>query len=174
MTSNYKLISFIGGILFDVAVFGISTHSLYLYGVELNLMNNHSRQTILNLFCLIGTVNGFINHPVNYIGFSILLSNITVFITFTMSLYGLMIMYHNTAIRAQSVIQLQCRELVEKSLLLLYALPPLFLIPMYFAAAERLPLNQSINASSWNRDVYKPIGLTLVLTCDCNRYFFDI
>jgi hypothetical protein len=33
---------------------------------------------------------------------------------------------------------------------------------MYYAAMERMPRNQSINASDWNRNVYKPIGLTLV------------
>jgi cytochrome bd-type quinol oxidase subunit 2 len=85
-----------------------------------------------------------------------------------------MIMFHNTAIRAQSVIQFKHRNFIEKGLLMLYCLPPLFLIPMYYAAIERMPLNQSINASDWNKNVYKPIALTLVFTSEALATMTDV
>jgi hypothetical protein len=40
------------------------------------------------------------------------------------------------------------------------------MIPIYFAAIDQVPKNGFIYASSWNRDVYKPLSLVLVFTTE--------
>ncbi|RKP20986.1 hypothetical protein ROZALSC1DRAFT_27576 [Rozella allomycis CSF55] len=78
-----------GGSFFSGCAFAITFQMLNDYGLSLNVLNDKSRQSILNLIALVGSTAGFIAYCYNQTKESITMINITAFILFASVQYGL-------------------------------------------------------------------------------------
>lgn len=149
----------------------ISLHLLYKHGLRFDIYTNRHRQTLIGLVCLLASINGLIQFPVSATSASIAVMNANAIISFAVVAFGLVLINHNSIVRVHSLMQSTSRmggTLVrDRICTLLYVLPLVTLIPIYLAAADQVPkTNGLLNNSDYNKIIYKPLGLTLILSTE--------
>jgi hypothetical protein len=169
-----QIISVTGGSFFCGITLVLTLQSLWQFGLEISLWDDRKRQTLLNVLCLSAALTGMISYPLNQTQHFTFFCNILSIIMFTCAQYGLVILNHNSLARANNISEtLTVSQLkLDVFCYLLYFLPLATLMPIYFAAMETIPINQPLNFSLWNRNVYKPlnIGLGILTTNSSRRY----
>lgn len=123
---------------------------------------------------MLGAVNAIFAYPFNAIGDSILGSNITTLLSFAFVQFGLVIINHNSISRFNVFTLFMSQKAVNRICLVLYFLPFVVFIPIYFAAADRMTNNHLINMDPWNRQVYKPMTVGLVLVTELLATISDV
>ena len=168
--------SLTGGAYMGGMTFVLSVQILYNYGVQFNLLHDKKRQTILNLFCFIASINALFAYPLNQTEQSIFLSNVTTIISFLCVQYGLVIINHNSIARANAIVadrQISTKWL-DKLCLFLYVLPFVTLIPIILASIQEFPRNGKLNTTYYNRNIYKPLTLALMACTELFALLTDI
>lgn len=169
VNSNHEnllsIITLSGGELFSGICIVLTLQMLWSFGLELSLLHDRKRQTILNIICLAAALNGSLAYPINESHSSVIISNITTLFMFFCVQYGLVIVNHNTIARANQLSQRF--EVPDRMLniacLFLYILPLAVFVPTFFAMKEISVSEKLINHSKWNMKVYKSINIALVL-----------
>ena len=170
-----------GGELFSGITLVLTLQMLYRYGTKVGIKNDLKRQILLNLICLICSINTIISYGFNATGSSVLVSNITTVITFMCVQYGLVILNHNTAIRLSTVLSSRFphdRSVVDRICLVFYLLPWLVFIPIYLAIDEKWTRAEGkmrpFNTSVYNLSYYKFLNIGLVITTELLAVSTDI
>jgi hypothetical protein len=157
------VISVGGGSFFCAITLVLTLQSLWQFGLEISLWEDYKRQTLLNILCLGAAITGMISYPLNQTHQLIFFCNILSIIMFTCAQYGLVILNHNSLARANNISETYNVSQLKLDVFcyLLYFYPLVTLMPIYFAAMETIPINQPLNLSLWNRNVYKPLNICL-------------
>ena len=164
-----------GGELFSGITFTLALQMLYQHGFNVSILNDKKRQILLNCLCLLCSVNTMISYGFNATRVSVLVSDITTMITFLCVQYSLVILNHNTIIRSLNLFNMQVeRKLVDRVCLVLYFLPWLVLVPIYLAVEEKAGSGHLINTSEWNKTVYKPFNIGLIVITEILATVTDI
>ena len=165
-----------GGSLISGMVIVLTIQLLYSHGIQWDLGHDRKRQTVLNLLCLIAGLNGIVAYPVNQTETSVALSNITTWIMFLAVQYTLMIINHNSLVRGYNSFASNSQPSAnfKRLCLLLYLLPVLTMIPVYMASSEKVPSNSLINSSDYNKRIFKPINLTMVIVTELFAVITDL
>ena len=152
----------------------LTTQLFWSFGFQYNVFNDKKRQVFLNFLMMLASVNGLFAYPFNATLESISGSNITTLASFAFVQFGLVIINHNSLVRFNAFSLFMSKNVMNRICLVLYFLPFSVFIPIYFAAAERMPKNQLINMDDWNRHVFKPMTVGLVFTTELLATISDI
>jgi len=165
-----------GGEWFSGITVAVTAQMIWQFGLRLGIMHDRKRQILLNLICFICALNTTISYGFNATKQSVTVSDITTVITFMSVQWGLVILNHNTFIRALNlvhVIKVE-RKVVEKACLVLYLLPVLAMIPMYLSFKDTAGTGKAMNTSSYNSLIYKPLNIALIFSTEFFAIVTDI
>lgn len=148
-----------GGELVSGMTLVLTAQIIWSYGFAWNIFHDQKRQILLNFIMFLASINGVLGYSFNATRSSALASNICTLLTFTFVQYGLVIINHNSIARFNAFSSLIDPSKLKWFCLLLYLLPLVVFIPVYHAAVESFPNDLYLNASDWNKNVYKPMTL---------------
>ena len=123
---------------------------------------------------MIASFNTMFAYPFNATHESILGSNITTLLSFAFVQFGLVVINHNSLVRFNAFSLIMSQKTLNRICMVLYFLPFAVLIPIYFAAAQRMTRNELINMDVWNRHVYKPMTVVLVFVTELLATISDV
>jgi hypothetical protein len=84
-------------------------------------------------------------------------------------------MNHNTLSRATVLSKTWLsREAMKYVYIFMYALPFIVLIPVYYAASEKIPQEALLNTSNFNKNIYKPLNIALVAATEIFATITDV
>ncbi|ORZ38880.1 hypothetical protein BCR44DRAFT_1427979 [Catenaria anguillulae PL171] len=154
-----------GGQLCSGMTIVLTAQMMWEHGLTIGIYHDKRRQILLNLICFVCALNTTISYGYNATKASVLVSDLTTIITFLSVQYSLVILNHNTIIRAANIFTKGhiSRERLDRYCTVLYILPPIVLIPIYFAFADKFGSDQPLNTSTWNSTVYKPLNIALIM-----------
>jgi hypothetical protein len=167
-TGNF--IALIAGTSLSIIVFIVTALEIRKNGIRVAVTNCEARQRTLIFSCWIGSMAGIVAYPQAAYQFSIPVGNVLTLVLFISLQFGLVMINHNSFIRLHSMTQLVSRTFMDRACKFLYILPFLVVSPMYLAYAETFP-NRPMIASAWNREVFKPLTLALIL---CTEFFATV
>ena len=183
LVATLPAVTLAGGELVCGIALTITTQLAYTYGVspsQLGVQNETKRQILLNLVCFIANIATVISTGFGATLASATASNITVFASFVLIQYGHVILNHNTIIRGARMVEMFLpgvvvnRDMVDWICFGLYTLPPLVLIPIYFAFIDMQDTGLPMNRSIWNSKVYKPVNIALIVTSEFFAILTDV
>ncbi|ORZ39287.1 hypothetical protein BCR44DRAFT_1483032 [Catenaria anguillulae PL171] len=155
-----------GGELCSGMTLVLTMQMMWDHGLAIDIRHDKKRQILLNLICFICAVNTTISYGFNATKASVAISDVTTMITFLCVQYSLVILNHNTIIRATNIFSKGAalsRERLDRYCTALYFLPPIVLIPIYLAFADTAGTGKAMNTSTWNSLVFKPLNIVLVM-----------
>ncbi|KAJ3307925.1 hypothetical protein HDV04_002297 [Boothiomyces sp. JEL0838] len=158
-------IPFEGGSVVSGMVLTLTSLALYEYGVSFNIFNDKARQKLVMLISFIGALGGLIFYGSNQTKLSWIVTDVSVFILFLCGQYGLVIINHNSIIRLAVTYNLPIPK-VQKLCGVLYLLPWVALIPIYFAIKATTPTMAALTTSTWNSVVSKLEFLVLIFVTE--------
>lgn len=169
-----------GGQIFAGATFTITVQMLYKYGFRFGLKSDKKRQIILNMICLICSINVMLSYGFNATRQSNLATNITTLVSFMSVQFALAVLNHNSIIRFSTLLKGKVdhsSDRVHRYCLFLYLLPWIALIPVYLAIQDKWVeggLDESFNKSWYNTKLYKPVNSVLVILTEVFAIVTDI
>jgi hypothetical protein len=166
-------IALIAGTSLSIIVFVVTTFEIRKHGIRMSVTNCDARQKTLIFSCWMGSICGIVAYPQAAYQFSIPVGNLLTLLLFHALQFGLVMINHNSLIRLHSMTQIVSKKLLDRICIFLYILPFVVVSPMYFAYAETFP-NRPMIASAWNRDVFKPVTLALVLSTEFFACITDV
>lgn len=101
-------------------------------------------------------------------------SNFLSIVLFCVVLFGLVMINHNSAARIQYLTKLSTKKNLDRVCAFTYILPFICLVPIYYACIENIPQNLFINASTWNKLVFKPLNLALIISTETIAAVTDV
>lgn len=143
-------------------------------GFEVNVFHDQKRQVFLNFLMMLGAINAIFAYPFNATQELIFGSNITTLFSFAFVQFGLVIINHNSISRFNASTLFMSQKTINRICLVLYFLPFIVFIPIYFAAADRMTKNNLVNMDPWNRQVYKPMTVCLVVVTELLATISDV
>jgi hypothetical protein len=164
----------IGGEYVSGMCFVLTLQVFWEYGVQLNILLDKKRQTMLNFLMMLASINGFFGHAANATQISVLASNVTTLFAFIVVQYGLVIINHNTLIRINVYLKCVSQNFLDRFCIVMYFLPFFTFIPVYLMCMENIPQDKLINQSSWNKDVFKPMTLIFIFVTEMLATISDI
>lgn len=108
---------------------------------------------------------GIIAYPYNATGSSLWVTNITTIFSFAFVQWGLVIVNHNSIERFNVWSSYLSKEQLRYVCGFLYFLPFIAMIPVYYAAADKMP-GARLNSSGYNAKYFKPETLALIITTE--------
>lgn len=183
LIATLPAVTLAGGELVCGIALTITAQLAYTYGVfpsQLGVQNETKRQILLNLVCLIATIATIISTGFGATLASATASNVTVFASFILIQYGHVILNHNNIIRGARIVEMFWpgvvvnRDMVDWICFGLYILPPVVLIPIYFAFIDMQDTGLPMNRSVWNSKVYKPVNIALIVTSEFFAILTDV
>ncbi|KAI8921064.1 hypothetical protein DFJ77DRAFT_448408 [Powellomyces hirtus] len=151
----------IAGIVLTICIININKH-----GVSLNLITDNNRQKALNLIGLIVATAGIISIGLNQTGQLYILNDVCIMIIFLGIQLGLCCVIHNTIVRGYLALNRRGGATIlqiSRRCLLIYPLVILVLIPIYIGFTQVAGTGKAVNASTINKEVYKPLNIALVV-----------
>lgn len=118
--------------------------------------------------------NGFIAYPLNTTLSSIGASNVTTLFSFAFVQYGLVIINHNSLARFNSFSSLMSTKTLNRICFIFYLLPLVVFIPVYEAWSQKATRGELLNTSEWNKNVFKPMTLVLILVTEVVATISDV
>ncbi|KAI8892067.1 hypothetical protein BC833DRAFT_612725 [Globomyces pollinis-pini] len=173
--SILEAVTITGGSCFSGMNLTLTFQVLKSFGLELNLKNDPSRQTVLALILLVASICTVISYPLNQTGQVVQLANFLSLTVFVCVQYGLVIINHNTLSRLGATRNnSSLLKKLSKFWPLLYFIPIFTLIPIYMAAIETIPLGLPLNRSKYNVFYFKPLNIALVMLTEVWAVMTDI
>ncbi|KAJ3253485.1 hypothetical protein HK103_000517 [Boothiomyces macroporosus] len=168
-----RAIPFEGGSVVSGIVLTLTSLALYEHGVSVDIFNDRSRQKLVMLISFLGGIAGLIFYGSVQTKISWMVTNISVFILFLAGQYGMVIINHNSIIRLTVALNLEINRM-QKFCGILYVLPWVSLIPIYYAINETMPLQVPLTTSTWNTIVSKELFLILIFVTEILATMTDI
>ncbi|KAJ3272474.1 hypothetical protein HDV01_005544 [Terramyces sp. JEL0728] len=168
-----RAIPFEGGSAVSGIVLTLTSLALYEYGISIDIFNDRSRQKLVMLISFIGGIAGLIFYGSNQTKLNWMVTNVSVFILFLAGQYGMVIINHNSIIRLAVALNLELSR-IQKMCSVLYILPWVALIPIYFAIHETFPFQVPLTTSTWNTVVSKELFLILIFVTETLATVTDI
>lgn len=153
-----------GGEWFSGITLVLTAQMVWQYGLTVGITNDKKRQILLNLICFLCALNTTISYGYNATKESLTVSDVTTVITFLSVQYSLVILNHNTIIRATNLgssLKID-RQKIDRYCKILYVLPIFVLIPIYYAFAATSGTGKAMNTSTFNSLIYKPLNIALL------------
>lgn len=163
-----------GGELVAGMTLVLTAQILWSHGVSFNIFHDMRRQTLLNGVMFLAAINGILAYPLNATGFSVWASNITTLLSFSFVQYGLVMINHNSFSRWNAWSQTFSKRTLNVICGILYILPLFVMIPIYFAAIDKIPSGTLLNTSEWNKLIFKPMTLALIVTTEVLATISDV
>lgn len=165
-----------GGEWFSGIALALTAQMVWRYGLKVGITNDKKRQILLNLICFLCALNTTISYGFNATRASVVVSDVTTIITFLCVQYSLVILNHNTLIRATNIVSSvkMNRTNVDMFCKILYVLPLFVLVPIYYAFADMQGTGKAMNTSTFNSLIYKPLNIALLFATEGLATFTDI
>ncbi|KAJ3307926.1 hypothetical protein HDV04_002298, partial [Boothiomyces sp. JEL0838] len=154
-------IPFEGGSVVSGIVLTLTSLAMYEYGVSFNVFNDKSRQKLVMFISFVGALAGLVFYGSNQTKLSWVTTDVSVFILFLCGQYGLVIVNHNSIVRLAVTYNMPIQK-IQKMCGLLYLLPWIALIPIYYAITATTPTTVALTTSTWNSVVSKLEFLVLI------------
>ncbi|KAI8913381.1 hypothetical protein EDD86DRAFT_200439, partial [Gorgonomyces haynaldii] len=152
----------------------IAVQSIALFGLSLNILNDQSRQKCILLLCVIGSVSAGIFHTIHYLESYIGLLDGSLFVLMVCGQFSLIILNHNSLVRALSLSSVTFTvEKVQRLCLVLYLVPFATMVPSILAFTETWP-NYSLTASTWYRINCNLLFMGLLVSTEVFATYTDI
>jgi hypothetical protein len=172
--SEYGIISLSGGEIVSGMTLVLTAQMIWSHGFHFNIFHDKKRQILLNNVMFLAAINGILAYPFNASLSSVWASNITTLLSFAFVQFGLVVLNHNSIARFNAYCNIINPSLLKWICLILYLLPFAVFIPIYLSAAEQVPRGQLINTSHFNKLIFKPMTLSLILTTELLATISDI
>jgi len=157
-----------GGEWFSGLSVALAAQMFWRHGACFEIINDKKRQILLNFICLVCALNTTISYGFNATQQSVVVSDVTTIITFSCIQFALVILNHNTLVRASNLVRMSMmsRETADKVARSLYFLPFVVMIPVYLSFAETFGTGQPLNTSRYNAYVFKPLNICLLVATE--------
>ncbi len=163
--------SFVCGI-----VLAITCAALYKYGISFNIFNDKKRQILLNLICILCSVNAFVSYGFGETKVSSVMIDFHSVITFSCVQWALVILNHNSIVRFSAMLQSLKfdRKKLNYYCCVLYVLPFLALTPIFMALSEMRGTGKTANSSYYNTQIFKPLNIALLIVTEIIASITDV
>ena len=163
-----------GGEIISGMTLVLTAQVIWSHGFSANVFHDQKRQILLNNVMFLAAINGILAHSFNATQSSVWASNVTTLCSFAFVQFGLVVLNHNSIARFNAYCNIMSMNTLKWVCLLLYFLPFAVFIPIYIAAANQIPNGQLINASHFNKEIFKPMTLALILTTEVLATISDV
>ncbi|KAI8897543.1 hypothetical protein BC833DRAFT_593281, partial [Globomyces pollinis-pini] len=165
-----------GGAVCSGIALTVTTQCLYTYGVAFNVLQDVSRQKLVNLICLVGSIGAMLFYGLNQTKVSVAATNASIFVAFLCGQYGQVILNHNSIIRlvsSKSPTTEQIRK-TQRYCLILYILPCFTMIPIFMAIVDTAGTVKALTASYYNVVVSKYLFMAIVVVTQVFATYTDV
>lgn len=165
-----------GGEWFSGLSVALAAQMFWRHGACFEIINDKKRQILLNFICLICAINTTISYGFNATQQSVAVSDVTTLITFACIQYALVILNHNTLVRASNLVRMSVmsRGTADKVARVLYFLPLVAMIPVYLSFVDKFGTGQPLNTSDYNANVFKPLNICLLIATEAFASTTDV
>ncbi|KAI8897544.1 hypothetical protein BC833DRAFT_593286 [Globomyces pollinis-pini] len=166
-----------GGAVCSGIALTVTAQCLYRYGVAFNILNDVSRQKLVNLICFIGSIGAMLFYGLNQTKVNVMATNVTIFVAFLCGQYGQVIINHNSIIRLASANATAAKnniQQIQKYCLLLYILPFFTMFPILLAYSDTMESGKPLTTSYYNLVISKYLFMGIVVITELFATYTDI